>query len=174
MIVDSNIKGSFAEVGVYKGDTAVILNKYAKKRNLYLFDTFEGFSQKDLILEQLDENNIDNFNDTSIDYIMEKFTYFKGYGKIKIRKGYFPQTAKDINKKFAFVHLDADLKEPIQQGLSFFWPKLTKGGIIVIHDYTSKKYPGVKIVVDKFCKKRKIFIYTLMGTNVGSAVIMKS
>jgi len=129
MIVDNKIDGSFAEVGVFKGETAVIINKYAKNKKLYLFDTFEGFMAQDLSKEVLDKNKIDDFTDTSEQYVSEKLANTRGYGEVVIKKGYFPESAKGLeNEHFAFVHLDADLKEPIQQGLIYFWPKLAEGG----------------------------------------------
>jgi len=43
-----------------------------------------------------------------------------------------------------------------------------------VHDYISKKYPGVKIVVDDFFSKKQEIVYTLMGTVTGSAIIFKN
>ena len=173
-IVDSNINGSFAELGVYKGDTALIINEYAKNRNVYLFDTFDGFVLKDLKKENINEKLIDNFLDTSDMYVLERLANSIGSGNVIIKKGYFPDTAKGLESEmFSFVHLDADLKEPIEQGLLFFWPKLVCGGVLVIHDYISKKYPNVKKVLDTFFQNKQEIIYTLMGTVTGSAVIYK-
>lgn len=41
------ISGNCAEVGVYKGDFAKYINKYMPNKKLYLFDTFEGFDERD-------------------------------------------------------------------------------------------------------------------------------
>ena len=42
-IYDRGIEGSVAECGVYKGEFAKRINQCFPDRNLYLFDTFEGF-----------------------------------------------------------------------------------------------------------------------------------
>ena len=47
-IVDQGVAGSIAELGVYQGELASVLNRLFADRKLYLFDTFEGFSNADL------------------------------------------------------------------------------------------------------------------------------
>ena len=42
------VSGAVAELGVYKGDTAVLLNGLFPHRELYLFDTFEGFHEREI------------------------------------------------------------------------------------------------------------------------------
>lgn len=47
-IVNNNkIEGQIAELGVYKGDFSRIINVNFPKKTLYLFDTFEGFDDRD-------------------------------------------------------------------------------------------------------------------------------
>lgn len=33
---------------------------------------------------------------------------------------------------------------------------MSKGGIILVHDYFNDRYPGVKKAVDEFCEKENI------------------
>src|ERR1022692_3821606 len=47
-----NLEGSVAELGVYKGKFARYINQYFPKRSLYLFDTFEGFDNRDVVAEK--------------------------------------------------------------------------------------------------------------------------
>src|SRR5438309_71481 len=51
-IANNAVAGSVAEIGVYKGDFAKRLNVLFSDRALYLFDTFEGFSKKDVEIEK--------------------------------------------------------------------------------------------------------------------------
>ena len=46
-LLAQDTKGDFAELGVYKGNSAKIFHALAPDRKLYLFDTFEGFSERD-------------------------------------------------------------------------------------------------------------------------------
>jgi len=47
-----------------------------------------------------------------------------------------------------FVHLDADLYDPTLSGLRFFYPRLSKRGILLVHDYNA--WPGARRAVDEF------------------------
>jgi len=57
-IYDKNILGSVAELGVYRGDFAKNINKAFLDRELYLFDTFEGFDERDIETEQLKQYSV--------------------------------------------------------------------------------------------------------------------
>jgi len=46
--------------------------------------------------------------------------------------------------------MDADLHNPTRAGLEFFYPRLSEGGIILIHDYNSD-WPKLVDAVDVFC-----------------------
>ena len=147
-IIDSGIAGSFAELGVYKGNSAKLMHMLAPERSLYLFDTFEGFSKEDLKSESHPQYS-KLFKDTSLDYVKQ----FVGEAEsIFYIEGHFPAstTQVDSDEKFSFVHLDCDLYDPIKAGLEYFYPRVVPGGMIVIHDYASGYWPGVKKAVDKF------------------------
>lgn len=47
----TNVPGSIAELGTYRGDFAWQMNARFPKRTLYLFDTFEGFDARDIAAE---------------------------------------------------------------------------------------------------------------------------
>ena len=83
---------------------------------------------------------------------------FLSSSRCKFYKGLFPGTASELSeKKFSFVHLDADLYESTLEGLRFFYPRMTKGGIIICHDYPYLK--GVpKAFKEYFADKYTPFI----------------
>lgn len=153
------IDGAVAECGVDLGINAKWINLFFPDRELYLFDTFEGFSESDLIVERSigdkaflegDYNKVcfyDDDPDSKIQLVREKMTYPE---KVIFRKGYFPDTAAGIDSTFCFVNLDMDLYMPILNGLRFFWDKMAAGGGIMIHDYFQPELPGVKKAVLDF------------------------
>ena len=68
-----------------------------------------------------------------------------------IKNGYFPETAEGLeDETFAFVSLDPDLYAPVLSGLEFFYPRLSGGGVIVVHDYDNKQFEGVRRAVFEF------------------------
>lgn len=142
------IPGAFAELGVYKGDSAHVLHLMDPAREFHLFDTFEGFTEKDLTAEEGKAATYTkhNFADTSIESVKEKLKS----EKFIFHKGYFPETAVEADKvKFALVNMDADLYNPTKAGLEFFYPRLVPGGVIIVHDY-NPDWPGIMKAVDDF------------------------
>lgn len=147
------VQGAVAELGVYQGEFAKILNQVFPKRKLYLFDTFEGFDKRDIQIEQtgnFSQGKTGDFSDTNVQLVIGKLKYPENAA---VLKGYFPQTAEGIEEKFAFVSLDADLYEPTAAGLAWFLPRLAKGGVILLHDYDSKRFEGVKKAVSDYRQK---------------------
>lgn len=149
-----------AEAGVFEGDFAKYINEYYSDRNLFLFDTFEGFSEKDIKKErQFSKAETGDYSNTSIDQVMKKMPYPE---YVKIYKGYFPESAAGIEHKFCFVNLDLDLYEPTYAGLHFFSDKMISGGVILVHDYFAENFKGPREAVDKFIAERnKYSIYPI-------------
>ncbi len=154
----SNINGNVAECGVFRGDSAKFINSYFDERKLYLFDTFEGFDESDLEHEinAIGEGfakeyfTKERFFDVITDEIMLKMTSPEN---IIIKKGYFPMSAEGIEDRFCFVNLDMDLFQPMLAGLRFFWERMEKGGVILLHDYFHTGLKGVEKAVESFEKE---------------------
>lgn len=157
-----NANLSVAELGVFQGDFAKEINQFFPKNKLYLFDTFEGFDDRDLNSEGIHVQKLgSHLSNTSVDIVMNKMPNPQ---QVIIRKGWFPQSCYIDNKdgidvtteRFCFVNIDTDLHDSIIAGLEFFYPRMEKGGVILVHDYFSFFYTGVKKAVDTFCCKENI------------------
>ena len=172
-IVERNIDGAVGELGVYRGDFSSFLSNAFLERDLYLFDTFEGFHQNDVHFEQqqgFSKSRVGHLEDTNVDLVISKLSHTENY---HIVKGYFPESTaglEDVN--FAFVSIDVDLYKPTYEGLQFFYERLSKGGYILVHDYNFPTYSGVKQAVKKFCVEEDIN-YVPMSDYFGSVIIMK-
>ncbi|MEX0967069.1 MAG: TylF/MycF/NovP-related O-methyltransferase [Bacteroidia bacterium] len=170
-IYAKNIQGAVAEVGVYRGDFAADISRAFPDRKLFLFDTFEGFDRKDVEIER-NENFSDgsqDFSDTNVELVLLRM---KNPDNCIIRKGYFPETAAEVDETFVFVSLDTDLYKPILEGLRFFYPKLATGGYIFVHDYNNAEYRGTQQAVHEFSEEFKVPYFPL-SDHCGSAVFMK-
>lgn len=158
-IYHKNIKGAVAEAGVFKGAFSAKINIAFPDRKLYLFDTFEGFDERDIRKEKGKAiNPLENsgyFNQTSEQVVMDKMKFPEN---VVIRKGYIPDTLEGVNDTFCFINLDLDLYEPTRQALDFFYDKVEIGGGILVHDfYNDYSFPNLKKSVIEFAKKRGIF-----------------
>lgn len=166
------IPGAMAELGVHHGWSARLIHHYCPERRFYLMDTFEGFTSEDLKKESVGVgfNAQAAFNDTSIEIVRRNIQPIGD--TLQFVPGWFPGSATTALRedRFAFVHLDADLEAPIDAGLEFFWPRLSPGGIVVVHDYNA--WPGARIAVDRFRQKEKI-VGVPMPDKAGSIVLIK-
>ena len=123
------IEGDIAEVGVYKGGSAKLMRE-ATGKPLHLFDTFEGLPDLHV------KDNPKQFQKGNFFASLESVKrYLNNYPNIHFYKGLFPATAETIKgKKFSFVHLDVDIYESTLNCLTFFYPRMSRGGVIISHD----------------------------------------
>jgi hypothetical protein len=165
------VPGHFAELGVYRGNSAAVLAHYARTygRQLYLFDTFEGFDHRDLTDEDFGENR--PFVDTSLAFVQDAV----GTDSVHFVKGYFPTSIPPdvVGVHFCVVHLDCDLYEPMKAGLEFFYPRTLPGGLLILHDYANPHWPGVKQAVDEFVLSIPEDVVVLPD-KAGTAIFRKS
>lgn len=166
-----HVKGSTAELGVFRGDFARLINHYFPDKKLYLFDTFEGFDARDANADRKAKysQGTQDFTQTSVELVLEKMKHPKN---CIIRKVWFPETAEGVDDEFCFVSIDADLYQPILAGLEFFYPRLVHGGAIMVHDFNNLDYLGANQAVCDFCEKNNIG-YVCISDLCGSAVIVK-
>jgi O-methyltransferase len=170
-IKSRKIPGAIAELGVYKGKFARYINQHLPESKFYLFDTFEGFDQKDIAVEQSNSysDGTQDFTNTSVTEVLNRMPKKE---MCIVKQGFFPGTAEDLEETFSLVSIDTDLYEPIYQGLVYFYPRLSKGGYIMVHDYNNKDYPGAKDAVRKYCSENGIS-FTPIPDAMGSAIITK-
>ena len=150
----AKIPGAAAEVGVYKGCFAQCINYLFPDRKLYLFDSFEGFEKDEANAElnngYCDEYFIKSFENTSVGLVMKKMTYPEN---VIVKQGYFPQSLGGLEETFAFVSLDVDFEESTLEGLRYFYPRLSKGGYIFIHDFNYSdefNLEGVRRAIERY------------------------
>jgi O-methyltransferase len=172
-LIARRVEGDLAELGVYRGFSARLIHHYLPERKFYLFDTFTGFDERDVKAERghtgLQETTV-AFSQTGVEKARANIA--PQNANVEIFPGYFPDSAPPFlrEKKFAFVHLDADLYEPMLAGLNFFYDRVVPGGFILAHDYNS--WPGARKAVEQFFGD-KPEIPIPMPDKSGSALILK-
>jgi len=169
-IKNKSIVGLIAEVGVFKGTTARFFHEAFPDKKILLFDTFEGFDRRDIKHQKENSRAEVGGWGTSISEVKN----FIGKSEmIKLFPGYFPDTTNKIspNNRYALVHLDADLYSPQISGLSYFYPKMTTGGVMIIHD-CNNEYFGSKKALDEFFLD-KLETPIIIPDKSGSAIVVK-
>jgi hypothetical protein len=148
-MVKEGVRGDFAELGVYKGNSAALLARFARRlgSTAYFLDTYEGFSDDDL--KGIDAAAKPNsFSDTSLEAVRE----LVGEDSARFIKGFFPSTAAQLpaDGHYCLVHIDCDLYAPMLSALEYFYARLVPGGYLIVHDYASLHWNGAEKAVDEF------------------------
>lgn len=168
----NNIQGSFVECGVWKGGHTMMmaLKLKATKQNRYiwLYDTFEGMSEptkhdvyrnkviaKNKYL-QTNKGETTNWCYSPIEEV-ENNMKKTGYSDKRIMyiKGDVARTLKKWTpSKIALLRLDTDFYESTKAELETLYPKLSKGGVLLIDDYDA--WQGSRKAVDEYFLKHNI------------------
>ena len=173
----NEIEGDVAEIGVYKGGSAYLIASAMKNKKIYLFDTFSGLPEEE---KKVSKSNYKNsplagwLHDTTVENV-SNFVISSGIRKenIIIREGLFPKTAEDLEENiFCLVHIDTDLYSSTIDALNFFYPRLSKGGRIISHDYNCVGTPGVKKAFDEFLNQKN-YRHGLVEVAESQALIIK-
>ncbi len=145
------LTGGIAEVGVYQGWWARVVNYHLPDRTIYLFDTFKGFDSRDL------EGQASAGLSTDAPYEVgevdpeEALSGLVHREKAVIRAGWFPATAEGLeDETFCLVDIDTGLYEPTLAGLRWFYPRLVPGGFLTVVDYNNAHTVGVRPAVEAF------------------------
>jgi len=167
-----DISADVAEGGVFQGEFAKLINSQFSNDKLYLFDTFEGFDERDLVTEY--KNNYSqeiegHFQTTTVQLVMDKMVNSEN---VIVKKGYFPETTLGLeDSKYKFVNLDFDLYEPTLAGLKYFYPRMLPGSIILIHDYFNNGYKGIRKAVSEFKKIEPNLLIMPIGDNYSIGIV---
>jgi hypothetical protein len=144
---------------------------------LYLIDSFAGTSasgEHDLIEVRAPggETQKQAFfpvarSDATTDLVRG---YFREFPDVQLCAGWIPQAFDALPARdWAFVHLDVTLYEPTLAALEYFYPRLTRGGVIVCDG--SIFCPGAQKAWDEFCDKRAL-PFIVLGNR--ESVLIKS
>ena len=132
----ADVPGAAAELGVYRGFFARCINQLLPERRLYLFDSFEGFTEE--------ANASESFQAAHTNTTMEKVLAIMPHrSMVTVKPGFFPASLNGLEEEFCLVSLDVDFIQTTLEGLRYFWPRLHKGGYLLLHDWGSPSLPGV-------------------------------
>ena len=154
----SFVPGDFFECGVYKGGTAILLAQTANQqgKRLHLFDTFEGMPEQSA---EHDFYKIGDFADTSLESVKRRLKQFEN---IAFNKGFIPDTFKGYeSSQISFAHIDVDQYVSTQNCLEFIYPRMARGGVVVIDDYGKPGTPGSKRAADGFVLQKEEYLTSL-------------
>lgn len=131
-------------------------NLAAKK--LWLYDSFAGLPEK----SGADQSGAGQSFQKGELLVTKRAVVEKmrrhGLKNVIVKKAWFADlTDADLPPQIAFAFLDGDLYESIKVSLQLVAPRLTKRGIIVVHDYNNPELPGASRAVEEFLRTHPCF-----------------
>ena len=165
-IVRNRIAGDMVECGVWKGGSVMamaltLLQLGDRDRSLYLFDTFSGMTQptdRDVDYEgQQAQVILDDVRCEASQQEVEDAVLGTGYDPEKIHfvRGRVEETIPaHAPELIALLRLDTDWYESTQHELLHLFPRLSRGGVIIIDDYGH--WRGARQAVDEYVAENQI------------------
>jgi len=154
-ILKAGIPGDVVEFGCYTGTTSLFLQRLllGSNKKLHVYDSFAGLPVKtnedsSPLGEQYKEGEllatksefIKNFKQAGLPLPVIHKTWFKDL------------QPRDIPTPISFAYLDGDFYDSIIASLNLVWPRLAKGAVVVVDDYSHQGLPGAKRAVDNWLK----------------------
>lgn len=177
------IQGCVIECGVWRGGMiAGIAEILGKERKYYLFDSFEGLPPakgidgESAIAWQKDVNSPGYYDNCKAEMSWaEKAMKMAGTENYKLIKGWFSETVPAYNpdEPIAVLRLDADWYDSTLVCLEHLFPRVVKGGLIILDDYyvwegCSK---AIHDYLSKYKRVEKIFEAYSYGIPKGRGII---
>lgn len=162
-----DLPGAMVECGVFKGASFV---RFAGFRDLFGnpfshkligFDIFGPFPETNFEYDKKYRNNLiqaageQSISKEQLIEVLKK----KGIDKnVELVEGDVVKTIPEYlennpHLKISLLNLDTDIYEPAVAILEHFWPRIVRGGILILDDYGT--FPGETKAVDDYFKKDK-------------------
>lgn len=146
-----HLPGHFCELGCYNGTNLVYLAKLLRIfrpqscAEVIGFDSFEGLQ---VFSDEKDPSPVTRGTYVGNVLLLEDVLQLYDLrdcvelvkGDIEKTLPAFLEERKDI--RFSFIYLDVDLYSPTKVGLELLYPRLIKGGVIVLDEYNMAAWPG--------------------------------
>ena len=178
--MSSKIPGCIIECGVFKGASlirfATFLKLLKSNKKIIAFDTFGKHTTTKISSDHkrrkiLLSHGKEAISEKQLMNILKR----KGLEKnIQLIKGDITETVPNYLKlnpklKISLLNLDVDFYEPSMSILKNFYPKLSKGGILMLDDYGV--WDGETMAVDEYFIDKKIKIRKHMFSKTPSYII---
>ncbi len=144
-ILENNIPGDLMEAGVWRGGAAIFMRALLKDKNIgnrivWLADSFQGLPKPDPGRYPADKGDkLYKFEELivpleDVKYNFEKYNLLDE--QVKFLEGWFKDTLPSARvQQLALLRIDGDMYESTMDVLKNMYPKLSKGGYVIVDDY---------------------------------------
>lgn len=147
-----DLPGDFVECGIAMGSGIAAMKRAAPEKRVWGYDSFQGIHlagpndteqpgigkiTHDTSGDLLVSSGVTVHTREQVNIILFDYLKFKE-DDFTLVEGWVQETLPKIKpKKIAFLRLDMDLYDPTLCALEHLWPRLVKGGVLLIDDYNS-------------------------------------
>lgn len=142
-----HVPGDLIETGVWRGGACIFmraaLNAYGdRERNVWVADSFQGLRRPDgnFPADTISQQDFYRYNDVLGISMEQVKANFSRYGvldsRVKFLKGWFKDTLPTAPiGRLAILRADGDMYESTMQTLDALFPKVSRGGFVIVDDY---------------------------------------
>lgn len=144
-ILKNNIEGDLIETGAWRGGATIFMRAILKAMNVHdrvvwVADSFEGLPRPNpemYIHDKGDMHHTEDVLKVTMDEVKHNFEKYDLLDEqVKFLKGWFKDTLPVAPiQKLSILRLDGDMYESTMDALTNLYPKLSKGGYVIIDDY---------------------------------------
>lgn len=142
-VLQNNVEGDFIETGAWRGGATIFMRALLKDhgvtdRKVWVADSFEGLPAPTFEGDGWDLSGVEMLKVT-VDRVKENFAKFGLLDdQVQFLKGWFCDTLPNAPiEKLAILRLDGDMYVSTMDSLKSLYPKVSKGGFVIVDDYYS-------------------------------------
>jgi Macrocin-O-methyltransferase (TylF) len=163
-VLARKVPGDLMETGVWRGGAAILMRAILKvngvtDRRVWCADSFEGLPPPDPAKYPMDANlTFNEFKELAVS-LEEVQTNFRRYNlldeQVRFLKGWFRDTLPRAPvERLAVLRLDGDLYESTMDALTALYPKVSRGGYVIVDDYND--IPACRQAVQDYWQRNGI------------------
>lgn len=159
-IVNSGVRGDLLECGVWRGGAAIFmraaLTAYGDaSRKVWAADSFQGLPPPDPHNFPADAGDPHHRARSLAVSLEEVKANFASYGLLDDQVCFLPGWFRDSLpsapvERLALLRLDGDMYESTMLPLQHLYPKLERGGYLIVDDYGDDRLPACRQAVDDY------------------------
>ena len=142
--------GDVIEVGCGHGGSGFVIATQARRSGvrdrIYLCDTFDGLVKAGP-RDTLKNGEMRGPTRADVENLMRQYSV----PNVIVLEGIVPDdfALGHMAITFRFAHIDVDIYQSAKDAFEWLWPRMVKGGIVVLDDYGEADCPGITELVEE-------------------------
>jgi hypothetical protein len=164
-IIKRNVPGDLIETGIWRGGALIFMRAVLKAhgirdRRVWGADSFCGLPEPDATFYPADEEHLMHKYQELAVSLDEVRGNFEKYGllddQVRFLQGWFRETLPSAPiEDLSLIRLDGDMYESTYVALEGLYPKLSRGGYLIVDDYGAD--PSCRRAVQNFRQSHNIY-----------------